>query len=277
MKECKKCGVNKSINDDNFPKSKTSKDGFINECKECKSRYAKQYRIKNREELLKKKSERYYNNHELNKEKRRQYYQDNKEEFRLYGIEYRKNNPEVIRERDRRYRINNIEELAIKAKVYADNNREHLQEYKRKHRLANIKEITEKERIYRLENPDVGRMAGQRYRAKMNKLPYNLTNKQWGNILNDFGGKCAYCGMTEEEHLKEWNERLHQDHFIALDSGGEYTADNIIPACRSCNSRKSNRSFFDWYKTHECYDETKKNFILEYLGYEDESQQLSIL
>lgn len=36
MKECKICKQNKSL--DNFHKNKTSKDGYRNECKECKSK-----------------------------------------------------------------------------------------------------------------------------------------------------------------------------------------------------------------------------------------------
>jgi 5-methylcytosine-specific restriction endonuclease McrA len=35
---------------------------------------------------------------------------------------------------------------------------------------------------------------------------------------------------------------LTQDHVTAVSRGGEHSADNVVPACRSCNSRKSNRS-----------------------------------
>lgn len=277
MKSCIKCGVVKEVNSENFPKSRSSVSGFVGECKECKRKYLQQYNKDNKDKIAKLKRQRYYENHEEELEKRRCHYQNNKEGYRVYGIEYRKNNPEVIKERDRRYYENNVEELAIKAKVYAKNNKAHLKEYKRKHRLDNLEAITEKERVYRLENPDVGRMASQRYRARMKRLPHTLDKKQWNVILNDFCKKCAYCGMTDKEHQFKWNEQLHQDHFVPLSSGGEYTHNNVIPSCRSCNSRKQSSCFFSWYQTYEFYDEVRNKFILEYLGYENNTQQLSIL
>ena len=71
--------------------------------------------------------------------------------------------------------------------------------------------------------------------------------------------------MTEEEHLKQFGEQLHQEHFIPLSKGGGYTHNNIIPACRSCNSSKWNNNFFDWYPKQEFYSEEKENFILNFI------------
>lgn len=277
MKKCTKCGELKAINSDNFPKSVKAIDGFVNQCKVCRREYTREYNRKNRKRIAEHKRKKYFENREEELEKRRQYYKDNKEEYRLYGIEYRKNNKEAIRERDRRYRERNTERLDAYYKEWAKGKEEYLREYKRQHRLDNLEEIKEKERIYKLENPDVARMAGQRYRARMKQLPHDLTRERWRQIVHDFSVKCAYCGMTEEEHLETWNEQLHQEHFVPLSGGGEYTANNIIPSCRTCNSRKQNLDFFDWYPSYEFYDKNRESFILNYLGYENNKQQLSIL
>lgn len=57
-----------------------------------------------------------------------------------------------------------------------------------------------------------------------------LTRDQWLAIQKAYNHQCAYCGKKAN--------RLTQDHVIPLSKGGNYTADNIVPACQSCNSRK---------------------------------------
>ena len=50
-KVCIKCKRILIVCDMNFPKRKSSKDGFRNECKECRKKYSKQYREEHKEEL----------------------------------------------------------------------------------------------------------------------------------------------------------------------------------------------------------------------------------
>ena len=61
----------------------------------------------------------------------------------------------------------------------------------------------------------------------------DLTADQWKRTLDVFGNRCAYCRaeMTSPQ----------QDHVIAISRGGDHTEDNVVPACKSCNSRKKNR------------------------------------
>ena len=82
--------------------------------------------------------------------------------------------------------------------------------------------------------------------------------------------------MNEEEHQALYGQVLHQEHFIPLSKGGEYTHNNIIPACKSCNSSKQDTDFFEWYPTYEEYNEEREQFILEYLGYIEDTQQLTL-
>lgn len=227
-----------------FPKRKDSKDGLRGECRECRSKYQKQYYEENKEELLKK-DKLYYEEY---KEKKKQYYIDNKEKI----IEYRK-----------KYYLKNSEQFKKKAKQYRQNNKEQIAEYKRYH--------------YQ-NNPDIYRLSKQRRAAKRRRLLATLTQEQWGVIKDIFNNSCAYCGMSEGEHLRVFNEQLHQEHFIPLSEGGEYTHNNIIPACRSCNTSKNNSDFFKWYPEQEFYSEERESFILIFLGYKAENiKQLSIL
>ena len=68
-------------------------------------------------------------------------------------------------------------------------------------------------------------------RAQKRGAPSDLTVKQWKAKLKAYGNHCAYCGVQSKS--------LTQDHIRPLSKGGHHTASNIVPACRSCNSRKS--------------------------------------
>jgi hypothetical protein len=49
------------------------------------------------------------------------------------------------------------------------------------------------------------------------------------------GWTCQYCGRTAE----------NLDHVVPRSRGGTHTWDNVVAACRRCNSRKENRLIDD--------------------------------
>jgi 5-methylcytosine-specific restriction endonuclease McrA len=57
----------------------------------------------------------------------------------------------------------------------------------------------------------------------------DLTSVQWDMICQEHGHLCHYCHQSRI---------LTMDHVIPLSKGGNHTASNIVPACRSCNSHK---------------------------------------
>lgn len=57
-----------------------------------------------------------------------------------------------------------------------------------------------------------------------------LTVKEWRNIKAFYQHQCVYCGTTSTV--------LEMDHVVPISSGGTHTKENIVPACRACNSRK---------------------------------------
>jgi len=44
---------------------------------------------------------------------------------------------------------------------------------------------------------------------------------------------CQYCGKG-----KLYKRQLHLDHIIPESLGGQFTANNLIVACKACNTRK---------------------------------------
>ncbi len=60
----------------------------------------------------------------------------------------------------------------------------------------------------------------------------DFTYAQWLAKLKEYDNHCAYCDNKFRQ--------LEQEHIIPLSKGGNHTASNIVPACRSCNVRKRN-------------------------------------
>jgi len=59
-----------------------------------------------------------------------------------------------------------------------------------------------------------------------------LTAEEWIGIKEAFKQRCVYCGEKKP---------LTMDHIIPVSKGGFHIKENIVPACRSCNSRKNNK------------------------------------
>jgi 5-methylcytosine-specific restriction endonuclease McrA len=100
-------------------------------------------------------------------------------------------------------------------------------------------------------------------RAEKKELIHTLTIKQWNEIKEIFNNKCCYCGR---ERI------LEQDHFIPLSKGGAYTFNNIVPACKSCNSGKRNNDFFEWYPKQKFYSKEKEGYILKHIKEKKEGE-----
>src|SRR6187402_641658 len=81
---------------------------------------------------------------------------------------------------------------------------------------------------------------GARKRKKrMARVEHDLSTEQWNALKLAWGG-CAYCGAADTP--------LQRDCVLALSRGGRYTLDNIVPACRSCNTSKCNDEVTGWLR-----------------------------
>lgn len=116
-------------------------------------------------------------------------------------------------------------------------------------------------------NSEKVRIHKQRRRTRKKELPATMTMWQWQACKEYFNNKCAYCGKER---------KLHQDHFVALSQGGEYTINNIIPACSHCNLSKHNKDFSEWYPTYEFYSKLREKRVLKYLQFYEGTQQLKL-
>lgn len=164
------------------------------------------------------------------KEYRRQWYQKNKERINKYLKQWREDNTERVKQ----YRENNKEKIRGSQIRWCENN----PEYQKQYRLINYKKLTEREKLYR-QTPE-GKACNQRAHAKRKasekEIINTLTSEEWIDILKEHKFRCAYCGCGFTLF-----DRETRDHIIPISKGGNNIKENIVPACRSCNSKKHNK------------------------------------
>lgn len=164
---------------------------------------------------------------------------------------------ECRKEYDKKRYKENGERLKSEAKARYWRNRDKRQKYQKNYYEQNKEECIERQKKWDKDNPIQRRIINNLSRCKeFGKC--TLTEQEWIETLNYFDNRCAYCGMTIDDHKQIYGEVLNQDHLIPINKGGEYKFKNIIPSCRSCNSKKKDNDFSEWYKNSDVY-----NFIRE--------------
>lgn len=150
---------------------------------------------------------------------------------------------ELSRERNRRWRERNPErarDITRKAVAkWRERNPDAAREGCRDYHARTIEAVRERKRAYyqtvrkaKDATPE-GRLR-DRNRKAFRRAAHGegVTFDQWGAILAKHCHACAYCGAAEP---------LEMDHVEPLSKGGAHSPDNIVPACKPCNSRKGNR------------------------------------
>jgi hypothetical protein len=242
---CTVCHCELPANLEYFYSCPVVRSGLSSRCKSCSKQYdidhkeqAQKWREENREIIREKKHANYLKNKERINQKNYEYYLTHKQQLAKAGVMWKKNNPEKMR-------------------VISHRRYERVKDH---HKILT--------RQWKQTHKEERNIAWQARRAKKLSLDYTLLPEQWEQIKTYFDNKCCYCGKK----LK-----LTQDHFVPLLNNGEYTHNNIVPCCLSCNSSKNEKNFFDWYPKYEYYSKTRERKILKFLGYKDGVQQLELV
>lgn len=145
------------------------------------------------------------------------YQAKNAEKLKIYHAAYQAKNAEKIKAQKAAYRTKNIDQEKAYHRAYRAEHAEKIHAWKEAHRKA---------------RPDLIQARNQRRRARKRNAPINdFTAGQWRAMQSAFDHRCSYCH-------KRCKGKLTQDHIQPLSKGGSHTLSNIIPACRSCNSKK---------------------------------------
>lgn len=243
MKVCKNCGRRLPL--EMFAKSCKAKNGRASKCRDCKAEYYKSHK-----DAITERVKEYRETHkEVIVERKKKYYEDNKAMLAKRHKQYRKANKDAMVEYQREYRKTHKEDLV----KYREGRKEITLEIRRNYRQNHLGEFCVRQ---------------QKREALKLGLPSTLTFEQWELMKKHFNNSCCYCGRELP---------LHQEHFLALSKGGEYSHNNIVPSCQGCNSSKGPKDFFDWYPKYRYYSKKREKIILKFLNYKNGIQQLALI
>ena len=99
------------------------------------------------------------------------------------------------------------------------------------YREANRKRAHER---YQLR-PETRKLNNKNSFYKRNGVIGKYTIDEWKAKLIEYDYRCAYCGEILLDDITA-------DHVIPVSRGGSNIIDNIVPACRWCNSHKSTKT-----------------------------------
>ena len=211
-------------------------------CRECGKVRSKEWRENNTD-----KYKNYYSEHNKTaqaKESNKRYKEAHREVIKERKKEYRQKNPDKIKAYDKQRRENpeTVEHINAMTRRWRANNKEGVSAYNSQ---------------YAKGNKDYFRAAAQKRRNAKKRTESTLTAPEWERAKQHFNYCCAYCGKK--------TAHLEQEHLIPLSKGGAYAAYNILPACKSCNSKKHDKEFSEWYKAQPFYSEERENIIKDYI------------
>lgn len=176
----------------------------------------------------------------------RKRYQDNPEPKKQRSSRWKDANRDRARARDRTRRTQNLEESRAKARKRIADKKQHVNALQRQWYAANKHRVREKKNRKYAENPSYYialQKEWMRLHPEYNSIQYgkrrarealalrnDFTMKQWRTMIDLVASCCVYC----DRHM----QRLTVDHLTPFVAGGSHTLWNILPACRSCNSKK---------------------------------------
>lgn len=90
---------------------------------------------------------------------------------------------------------------------------------------------------YRAKFPEMSKIRFEAWRVQHGFEGVGVSHTSWLKILSDHKNRCVYCGRSG---------RLAMDHVQPLSRGGRHEPVNVVPACKSCNSSKRDRTLAEW-------------------------------
>lgn len=215
MKQCTKCKEEKPATPEYFRRNKNNKDGLSHQCKACFKVYEDEY-IKRRE--VREKRIVYMNEYNYKPGTRDRHNQI------AQTPEY-KAKQRALRQRPEQMAKDRARKLTAEAKA--------------RHRELEQRPEAKARRREQSQTPQgkarIARKAAKR-EGIIRELPNTLNKHDVARMTAFWQARCAYCGRHEDVV-----GRLHLDHFVPVTASHcpGTVAENMLPACGSCNSSKS--------------------------------------
>jgi 5-methylcytosine-specific restriction endonuclease McrA len=139
-------------------------------------------------------------------------------------------NPDAARARIRASHATHRDSELAYRRIYNQAHRDDLLAAGRAYNEAHRQERRAYSAAYRKLHPEECLARSHVWRARLVNASGTHTAKEWREKIELLGGCCVYCGRSDRP--------LSRDHKTPLSRGGSNAIENIVPACRSCNSRK---------------------------------------
>jgi 5-methylcytosine-specific restriction endonuclease McrA len=135
-------------------------------------------------------------------------------------------------------------------KKYRESHKEEIRQY---YKNLDRDKINARQRELRKNNPgrdniyhnrwreshiETSRNIVRRRRAKLLEIVSTLTNEEWNKILEDWNYCCVKCGT---------DKNITMDHLIPVAKNGHHAWYNVLPLCKSCNSKKGTKDFVEFF------------------------------
>lgn len=179
----------------------------------------------------------------------RKYSEEHKEQISLRNKQYKAKNRDFLIVQNREYYAKNKIKILAQKQIYAQLNKEAIKSYRTSYYETEVGKAAKR------------RSNQKREYQKKNKRIINYSGRELVQRYKIFNGRCVYCNAATD---------ITSDHVIPLSRiQGIDRLQNIVPACRSCNSRKRISDVIPWYKKQPFFDPERLLCVLFALG-EDE-------
>lgn len=181
--------------------------------------------------------------------------------YRLGKKEYirrwRLKNRDKIRAQERELYAQNKERISAKRRARRKLFPEREKSYRRRYRLAHLAKIREYDRLWKLRQRQLTpEKARQIDRNNYRNNPKRFIEKNRKRKTLKRSGIVADCSrrlkLLELERFCHWCCRAliemnrSIDHVIPLARGGHHIPDNLVVACKKCNSSRADRLISEW-------------------------------
>lgn len=186
-----------------------------------------------KDRLIAERKESYAKNREKRKAESNAWRLANRESVLAKKREYREQNAEKCRSAIKEHYERNREAYVAKANEWNKQNSKRRREIVQKYGDANRGALNAKGVAWKRANPD--RCITHKHARRSRELQAEgfHTTEEWQTIVAKHGSKCHWCGTKAA--------KLARDHYLPLTKGGTNWASNIVPSCKSCNSKKHDR------------------------------------
>ncbi len=223
-KYCAKCKEEKPATREYFSPGKRMKSGLKSWCKLCEAESTRESRAANPER---------------EREKQQAFRDRNRNRLLEKGRKWRDENRDLFNAKARQRYADNKERELKRTKDWQAANPEKVKLSKKKYIAANPDKPKEWGRNRRKKNPAGVRASKVRRRALKANAQGNHTAEDRKRIIAAQKNLCYYCG-------KKMGKDVTIDHIVPLSRGGSNSPENLVAACKSCNSAKGAKLPHEW-------------------------------